>query len=258
MKRRNPIAIAQISALHTAIQNINENHDWYSNPANLGRLPFLFLFSQLPVDRFDFNDTSLFTYMGRESFAKVWSNVESLKRWKGYTRLYIEGTIGYGKSYILAALAAFLSRSGKRPVYIPDSRELLKDDVPYIQCALLSAFSEPSLTSIRNDIRAFESHDDIIQFCGSLPRENPLYFIIDQKNALDREDDNKDTASNDKKKDVSALLDKIASGHLAITSASANYKTALEVMSRQRSEMTFSLRGGMSRVSKHSVYSYNI
>ncbi|KAF5379728.1 hypothetical protein D9615_005699 [Tricholomella constricta] len=238
---------AQISALHTAIQNINENHNWYSNPANLGRLPFLHLYNQLPVDRFDFNDNLLFTYMGRESFAEVWSNVKSLKSWQG-TRLDIEGTIGYGKSYILAALAAFLSRSGKRPVYIPDCWELLKDDVPYIQSALLSAFSEPSSTSTRDDIRAFESHDDIIQFCGSLPHEKSLYFIIDQKNALDREDDNKGTASNDKKQAVSTLLDKIARGHLVITSASANYQTALEVMSRHHSERTLSLRGGMSRI----------
>jgi hypothetical protein len=250
--------IARISALHTAIQKINENASWYSNPANLGRLPFFFLFAHLPVDRFDLDDTLLFTYMGREAFDEVWQDVESLKGWQRYTRVYIEGTIGYGTSYILAALAAFLSRSGKHPVYIPDCRELLRNEVPYVQSSLLSAFSAPSLTPIRNEIRALKSRDDLIQFCRSQPNEpeNPLYFIIDQQDALDRGEENKDTASNTRKEEVSCFLDKIAVGHFTIVGASANCNTALRMMSRQRSEMTLSLKGGMSQVSKYFVHSY--
>jgi hypothetical protein len=164
----------------------------------------------------------------------------------------MEGSMGYGKSHLLAVLAALLLRSGRRPVYISDCRELLGNTLSYLQSALLCAFADPSLSSIQDEIRACSSLDDLVYFCGD-QSVTPLYFIIDQKNALEHEPDNTDPALNKSKAVVWDLLGRITAGHYTITGASANYNTALHMQGKQQGELKLSLMGGMTPVSRSSV-----
>jgi len=229
---------------------------WYSNPPNLGHIPFPFLFGQLPVERFHLEirpenpHVPLFQYMGRESFATVLKAVNGFQIMVGTTRLYIQGTIGYGKSHLLAALAGLLCRTGKRQVFVPDCSQWLAKPLPYIQSALLCAYADPSSASIRAEIRAFGALADVERFCGER-KSGELYFIIDQMNALGQGDPNQDMANNTLKTSLIHFLNRISVGHFRIISASANYNTA-----RQRNEEVVSLMGGMSWVSDTSPF-YN-
>src|SRR6266511_4493934 len=80
----------------------------------------------------------MFIFMGREKFEMVVNEVENLNSIRGYTRAIVYGTIGYGKPYILAALACFLFRKKKYVVYLPDCCEMAKNhiNIKYIKCAL--------------------------------------------------------------------------------------------------------------------------
>jgi len=117
-----------------------------------------------------------------------------------------------------------------------------------MQSAFLCAFVDPSLSAERDRIRHFTSMDDVLGFCRSQgdPR---LYFIVDQINALEHEDVNTDTIQNDRKDALATYLQKIYLGHYSITSASANYRTALHMGRKQTGELKMSMMGGMSEVS---------
>jgi hypothetical protein len=126
--------------------------------------------------------------MGRLQFLQLWQHVLSLNLGTGPSELYVHGTMGYGKSHILAALACLLRRRGRRIVYMPDCRWMLSDAVLYIKSALLCAFSDPLSSTERDTIRDLSSYDEILDFCDGL-QENRLCFIVDQINALDEEED---------------------------------------------------------------------
>ena len=247
--------IAALKSLYMKLQEINPDPNWYSDPQNIDLFPFPFVYSRLPVDRFDLTapPESSFAYMGRKSFSEVWSMVNALKSKVWHTRLYIAGTMGYGKSHLLAVLVGLLSRSGKRTIYLPDCRELLVNDMRYMQSALLCAFADPSSSDERNKIRALQSLDDVNYFCGE---HAPVYFIIDQMNALDCEGDNMNTADNRRKAAAQGYLGRLTAGHYQITSRPANHRTAMHMIKDQTGDIKLALMGGMSEVSKCSSCSF--
>jgi len=241
-------AIAALRCLHKKLQGIKLDPDYYSDPCNMITVPFPFIFSELPLERFRFKRSD-FEYMGRETFSELWRTIQDFNP-MSCTRLYIQGTMGYGKSHILAALASLLSRSGKRTVYLPDCGEMLANTMEYLQTALLCAFADPSSSDKRKTIRTLESLNDLKGFCCANLR---MYFIIDQMNALDDEDPNEDIASNQKKFRAREYLTSLTTGHYRIISASANHKTALHMERKQTGERKLSLMGGMTKVSKYST-----
>ena len=233
-----------LNSLHERLQQINPDFSRYSDPRNMIHFPFPFIGGQLPSERFDFRE-SYFEYMGRTAFSKLMDTVKDLKI-GGFSRLYMQGTMGFGKSHILAVLAGLLSRAGKRVVYLPDSRELVVNTMRYMRTALLCAFADPHSSEVRDEIRALESKNNVIAFCEKHP---DTYFIIDQMNALDFEDINMDAVVDKRKAAVQEFLDNLTSGQYRITSASANHKTAMHMASKQRGEKKLALMGGMSEVS---------
>ena len=136
--------------------------------------------------------------------------MQRLKGRGGYTRIHIEGTMGYGKLHILAVLAGLLSHSGKWMVHLPDCRELLINTVQYLQSALLCAFADPLSFNKCERIRALQLQDDLERFCRA---NSPLYFIIDQMNAMDHEGPNMDIVSNGTKMAIRQYLASLTSGH---------------------------------------------
>lgn len=185
--------------------------------------------------------------MGREEFKKAYNYVSSLKL-DGLSNLYIHGTMGYGKSYILAALACLLYRQGKRVVFIPDCRAMLIEPLVYIKCALLCTFANPSLKEEREWIRACASVSELGAFCHSLDRST-LYFIVDQVNAFDESAPNMDKIPDGDKEAGQKIINHLSAGHFLITSASANYQTARYMAQKQTGEEKMSVKGGMTEVS---------
>jgi hypothetical protein len=235
------------------MQSTPTDPKWYSNPGNNKFLPFPLLYTRLPTDRFrlkpskELPSTSVFEFMGRESFSRLWESVGSMQLGVGFSQLFLHGSIGYGKSHILAALVCFLAGIGKRTVYLPDCRQLLAKPLPYIQSALLCTFSDPSSSSERDKIRRFTTTDDALAFCHDLNGTH-LYFITDQINAFEREGPNKDKIPDDDKIVLRRLLEAMFLGHFSITSASANYRTAFHMRQKQDGELKLTMMGGMSEV----------
>lgn len=243
------IKTADLRIFHDALQKIDNCPDWYSNPRNMGLLPFPLFYGCLPTERFPLSKepVKVFEYMGRERFGKLWANVQSFRIGSGLSRLFLYGNMGSGKSHMLAALACLLFRLGNHPVYIPDCRQMLMDPLSYIQSALLCSFADAPSLALRDKIRSFKNTSDALTFCSNLGTRR-LYFIIDQINALEEELPNADSASNSRKEELRTFLQAIPVGHYKITSASANYRTARYMAQRQTNDIKMSMTGGMSKV----------
>ena len=223
----------------------------YSNPEGILRIPFPFLGFPKPTDRFAINDENAsFDYMGREKFAEVLAEIGALGPYK-YRALYVYGTIGYGKSHILAAMTCLLLQQGKRVVYLPDCRAMAADFLEYIKSGLLLAFGDSESHQLR--IQKCGSADEIISFCKRIVLDDRirLYFIVDQLNAPDKDNEgtNKDEVSNDVELHIRASLNRIMYEHFVIESASASYQSAMHMKQKQLSKVKLSLMGGFSEVS---------
>jgi hypothetical protein len=111
---------------------------------------------------------------------------------------YFHGTVGAGKSHLLAALACLLTRQGKIVVFIPDCNELLADPAGYFAPALEFAYGNKDLPP-RLQALLLPAPDEsttlerLTQFCSHVTEngDRPL-FIVDQANALEDAEDNDD------------------------------------------------------------------
>ncbi|CAB5378580.1 unnamed protein product [Rhizophagus irregularis] len=89
------------------IMKLDENETIYSDPKNFLSLPYPYLGEKLPIDRFDIDHDGSFIFMGRTKFEQVLEDINKLQP-RSYMKLFIYGTVGYGKSHILTAIAYFL------------------------------------------------------------------------------------------------------------------------------------------------------
>ncbi|RGB41573.1 hypothetical protein C1646_739046 [Rhizophagus diaphanus] len=221
------------------IKKLPEDRNVYSNPKNSLLLPFPFLGERKPVERFSIDDDK-FLYMGRKVFDKVLNTINELKSGNGYMDFFIYGTMGYGKSYILATIVCFLLKTRKRVVYLPDCRELARKPEYYIKSALFLTYSDDSVKM--SEIQSCVTLDDIIEFCNPSEQKEPLYFIVDQINALDSHDDTGIDES--LKKKIKSSLNEMAINNYYIKSSSANNISALHLSIKQANEKKIELYGG--------------
>lgn len=175
-------------------------------------------------------------------------------------RLHLHGTLGTGKSHLLAALVCQLQREGMRVVYVPDCYELLLCEPPalYIIPSLYSAFyQDPVLGErVKELTQSFfeEGHTQedlergMIMFCNLAAQVGrAILWVIDQANALD--DGELDRVSNLKKMQTRRLLDGLSSKHMKVASSTANYSAAKYDETRATSEARFNLYLGLDDVS---------
>ncbi|GES90603.1 hypothetical protein GLOIN_2v1786107 [Rhizophagus clarus] len=196
------------------IKKLSENSKDYSNPENIFHCHFHSLMFDYVLDK-----------------------ILGLAIGDSFMDCFIYGTIGYGKSYILATIACFLLRTGKRVVYLPDCRELAKDPEDYIKLALILAYAD-NIEEI-NEISACKTTDDIVAFCKS---SEPLYFIVDQMNALDYR--NNTEIVEGKKVAILDVLNRMTSEHYYVKSSSANNESALYLIQKQTNDRRIELYGG--------------
>ena len=100
---------------------------------------------------------------------------------------------GYGKSYILAALACLLIREGKRVVFLPGCRAMMEEGFGhYLSWALLLCFGDSPEHQQR--VMECKNHPNKLNdLCDELASRNVLmYFVIDQANSFDLDLDNND------------------------------------------------------------------
>ena len=215
-----------------------------SNPRERFSLPFPFCGSRRPTDRFSWDHEGRFLYYGREVFGDVLSKVMGLGEY-GYQELYISGSLGWGKSYLLGALVCHLMGLGKRVVYAPDARWLNGDCFRYLQDCLNLTFAD--------DIQTLESLGrcqdlpDLQIFANDVAESGTtMYIFLDQANALDEESAGR--APPPIRGEVSLFLARFSYKHLLIQSASGNFKMADLARLAQENVAKMYLNGGLTEV----------
>jgi hypothetical protein len=188
--------------------------------------------------------------MGREKFTELLNAVNVLQTtgWRGYM---FYGTIGYGKSHLLAALACYLISTGKRVIYIPDCRACAWRPVPYFQAAMLLAWGGPDDSDIRKEIIALNTTEAISKFFG---RQLNIFFLVDQMNALERDPSGTDGLSDERKRMVYEWIRECAAPHKYIFSASANNQNRGWTDGKQTGARQLLVHGGFSAVSLYTMH----
>jgi hypothetical protein len=235
------ILVTSAREIKKKIMGLSDNSDDYSNPKNKLSLPFPYLGSQKPVERFSLDDNGLFTFIGRRKFKNVLDLINNLRKNYGFTQIFIYGTMGYGKSYILSAIACYLIRIKKHVVFLPDCRALALEPVDYIKSALFLTYVD-NLEEI-NRINSCKTLENIEDFFSSVNEK--LYIIIDQLNALDGNDTGVNQESKTK---IKKSINKMCFNHFYIKSASANVEWAIQYKAKQTNELKISLYGGFEEV----------
>ncbi|KAF8539196.1 hypothetical protein BDD12DRAFT_633437, partial [Trichophaea hybrida] len=77
---------------------------------------------------------------GRYKFRELYDAAKSMN-FRGTRKYFLHGTLGAGKSYLLAALACLLNKEGAKVVYLPDCREMMGDTCEYLRSALRLTFT---------------------------------------------------------------------------------------------------------------------
>jgi hypothetical protein len=202
-----PLSYAELS--NAAVQ--------LSSPAIQIKLPFPFIDPNLP-ERFNYNgDHRYWNYMGREKFTELLDAVKELETttWQGYL---FYGTIGYGRSHLLAALTCYLITAGKRVIYIPDCRACAWNPVPYFRAAMLLAWGGPDDSVIRESIMALDTMKAMAKF---FKERSNILFILDHVNILERDPSGIDPLSDKSKDEIFKWIEECVENHKYIFGASA-------------------------------------
>ena len=186
--------------------------------------------------------------MGREKFTELLHAIKVLETtsWKGYL---FYGTIGYGKSHLLAALACYLITAGKRVIYIPDCRECAWSPVSYFRAAVLLAWGGPDDNVIRESIMALDTTEAIAKFFGE---KSNILFLVDQVNILEKDPSGMDGLSDERKGAILAWIMGCVAGHKYIFSASANNRNRGLTEGKQTSTRPLLVHGGFTPVSLYT------
>lgn len=240
-----------IDTIITAIATASADAQDYSTPGKVQQIPFPFIGA--PHGRFHMekqNGINVFRYGGREVFQQLHDQVSALKYLGGHTYLQLYGTIGYGKSHVLAALAVLLMRLGeKRVVYVPDCKKMLVSPGDYMKQALLLALklkpldTEPEAAYAA--LQECEGPDDIQRWKRARITEGDLLFFVGQVSSLDPKGA---SALHDlvKVEQCRTFLNNMYTGQLVVEESSANNEQAHEDNSSQSRPPRVSCYGGLS------------
>ncbi len=232
--------------LYERIDMLSEEPTKYSAPNEVFDLPFPSV-NEIP-SCFSLLDKCKISYMGRECFSQVWETFGIIdSNPHQHQAIYLYGGKGFGKSYILAALACLLVCRGIQVVYLPDCWAWLFDPLRYLRNALVFAFVN-SKPFFHEEVLDCENHESLANFCAQYQNMGQLCFIVNQLNALDPELMAKDVVSNTEKESLRMLLYRMSVRHILISSASANHKTFQHMAQRDAGEEKVPLMGGMTSV----------
>ena len=205
-----------------------------ADPSAYAWLPFPSLKHSIP-SRFARQGRS-FYFVGRPQVEDVLKQIK--ERLDAHHHLQWLGTIGYGKSHLLAATACCLLAEGWQVVYVPDCVDLLDNAVAYhvLQDALLVAFAgnSPHIAAIQQ----CSTIDELVQWCVDLlpaAKDSRLVFLLDQAHAI----------VGDKRP---RWLAELLYNRCAVKAVSLRDPGILGTLSKQRNETDVMFFGGLSEV----------
>jgi len=183
-------------------------------------------------------------YVGREKFPELLRQLKFVQTAMSYSKLWVYGTRGNGKSHLLAALVCYLSARGECVIYIPNCGDGLRNPVAYFKAAMLFAFTDKAA---QDRILTMETMEEIKYF---LDRYAPVYFVIDQMNALDTEVGDQEHRRLAKAR-LSRWISLLTSSRKAVLSSSANLQCHLRLRSKEHYNHTMRVYGGLTEVCPH-------
>ncbi|KAF8541845.1 hypothetical protein BDD12DRAFT_979387 [Trichophaea hybrida] len=224
--------------------------DSLANPTKHLKLPYPYLGPHRPQDRFFWHEDGCFSYQGRKAFKEVLHRVKSMRisGGNGYKELYIQGTMGYGKSHLICALVCYLMKIGERVIYAPDCKSLTADPFKYMRDAFRLAFADsPQIVQMLNqclDMNALERLAEKIAEFGIT-----MFVFIDQANALDAGSGGR--MSSDARAKLMESLSRLSYSHFFIQSTSANFEMAAKALFTQEQVDKLELNGGYDEEEMH-------
>jgi hypothetical protein len=237
--------VSQAAQLFTAIKTTVVSTDALSDPRQVQRLVFPSL-NPAPSERFAIKEDGTFAFMGRSHFSTLSKNVHELHP-RGFggkaPKMLFYGTIGFGKSHSLAALALVLMQEDKRVVFLPTHKDLLDDRVKYFRKALLLAFGDSP--ELMQELMDAITQQELVRFCD---QQAELYFVVDQWNALDANKQEDDARLALRKGDCKEMIDNAAFGFRIVRGASANNESAKVVGQHQDNVFKMCQFGGFDKV----------
>lgn len=213
------------------------------NPNKSLKMPYPYLGPNRPQDRFIWHNDGTFLYHGRKAFAVVLDRVKAMKisGGNGYKELYIQGTMGYGKSHLICALVCYLIKSGEYVIYAPDCKSLTADPFKYLRDSFRLAFADsPEVVQMLGGCLGMQDLEALAERIAELGIR--MYVFIDQANALDAGSGGR-TSSKSREK-LMESLSRMTYSHFFIQSASANFEMAAQARFTQEQVDKLELYGG--------------
>lgn len=147
------------------------------------------------------------------------------------------------QSHLLAAMACLLMRKGRKIVFLPDCKALVREPVDYFRAALLLTFA--TQPAVQTQVARLSTVDEVIRFCKS---QVDLTYIIDQFNAVEQDMKKDDSDTLQAKSLAHRLIDRATFDRATLKAASANNVTARVVHDKQLNINLQTLFGGMTKV----------
>lgn len=165
---------------------------------------------------------------------------------RSYAKVMVHGCSGTGKSHLLAALACLLTHEGKRVVYVPDCVLLVENFFLEMRSALQFAFPEYAST-----MDSWTDVDQVRDFCRAWRKSGSLFFVIDQREALDSFPDDPERVRKDH---VREWIDELVARNFLVFSASAESRTWRPKPGRRSNIKDFYVQGGFEEARDYHSY----
>ncbi|KIX05228.1 uncharacterized protein Z518_06100 [Rhinocladiella mackenziei CBS 650.93] len=213
-----------------------------SDPKRVHVLPFPIVDVQTPAG-FAISEEEVWRYTGREKFPELLRELKFVLRENSYTKLWVYGNRGYGKSHLLAALVCYLSALGEHVIYVPDCRVWLNDPVKIFQEALWFAFTDKA---IQDEIAKLDTTKKIQQFLTDMEnRKGRILFVFDQMNAICVNETDVEHVRLAKGR-LTAWISCLLVGRKAVVSSSSNNGDYLREQIMQDDNHTMRVYGGLT------------
>jgi hypothetical protein len=215
-----------------------------SSPTFDVKFPFPFVGYVVPRRfKVEHGDECYWFYVGRERFTELLDSFRIVQQKRDPSALWVYGTEGYGKSYLLAALVCYLVARKERVVYIPDCRACINNPVGYVQAAMLFAWADD--LTIQDEIITLDTWEMIHRF---FKRHKKSIFVIDQMNVFEELDNGKYFGGFFTAETYKWLM-LCQAGHPAVLSTSEDYQTYFRQRIEESTEDTMHVYGGFTTVS---------
>lgn len=251
--------IVDAYALAHVIKSLTYTIDDYSKfGTELLTLPYAYVaktdavrFNTFREESKDIARPAFFRYYGREILRGIYEEVIALDLRKGYSMYYLHGSLGLGKSHMLAALVLALFKEKRKVVFLPDCRALARSFLATLKDGLALTYAYFDDEEALHGCLGCRTPTQLVEWCvkrSTSKKREQLFFVVDQINVLDTDSDSVNSVSSRTREECADLLAVLEQRHILIFSSSGNYLHGLKEFNKPGSQQRRSVFGGLSEV----------